>query len=95
MLPSLNWFDPTHIENHVLEFYTNLYDVPNDCVDNGLISKVIPKLVIDEDNNLLYKLPSIEKVKSSVFNFNKGRVPQLGGFSRAFYHFSNIFSQIG
>jgi len=84
-----------YIENHVVEFYTNLYDVPNDCVDNGFVSKVILKLVFNEDNNLLYKLPYVEKVKSSVFYLNKGRAPQLGSFSGAFYQFSNFISQIG
>lgn len=33
----------------------------NECVENGLVSKVIPNLVSEEENNDLIKIPSRRK----------------------------------
>ncbi|PNX55219.1 hypothetical protein L195_g048846, partial [Trifolium pratense] len=85
--------DPLEIENHVINYYTNLYAVSNNCVDNGLIAKVIPKIVTDEDNMMLTKIPTMEEVKTAVFSMNGSGAPGPDGFGGSFYQsFWNIIA---
>ncbi|XP_019447216.1 PREDICTED: uncharacterized protein LOC109350434 [Lupinus angustifolius] len=55
------------IENHVLDFYTNLFASPNNTSSNSLIHDVIPCLVVDDDNSMLTNLPSQTEIKAVVF----------------------------
>lgn len=51
------------IERHVLDFYSSLFSVDNDCVDNNLVEYVIPKLVTEQDNVTLTNIPNMEEVR--------------------------------
>lgn len=51
------------IEQHVLNFYTNLYCSENTCSNSDFISNAIPNLVSMEDNLMLTNLPSMEEVR--------------------------------
>lgn len=55
------------IENHVINYFNNLYAFSNSCINNGLVDKGIPSLVSVEDNIMLTNIPSMEEVKSAVF----------------------------
>lgn len=52
--------DHDGIAQHVLNFYTNLYVSPNNCVPNDLINRVVPSLVTNAENDILTAIPSTE-----------------------------------
>jgi len=37
--------EPTEFEEHVLTYFQNIFGGENNCMDNGLVAKVIPTLV--------------------------------------------------
>lgn len=41
------------IEHHVLSYFSSLYASSNDCVDNDLISTVVPHSIFSSDNDFL------------------------------------------
>ncbi|XP_019435946.1 PREDICTED: uncharacterized protein LOC109342412 [Lupinus angustifolius] len=73
------------IENHVLDYYTNLFASHNSTVPNSLIQEVIPRLVTDSDNSMLTSMPSLAEIKSAVFALNEEGAPGPDGFSGCFY----------
>lgn len=75
----------TDIENHVLDFFSNLYASENSCNDNGLVDKVIPPMVSMEDNLMLTNLLSFEEVKAAVFGMNGAGSPGSDGFGGRFF----------
>lgn len=77
--------DHDGIAQHVLNFYTNLYASPNNCVPNDLISRVVPSLVTDAENDILTAIPSTEEIKLAVFSMNGDGAPGSDGFAGCFY----------
>lgn len=75
------------IENHILEFYSNLYAYDNSCSDNGLVDSVIPALVSSEDNSFLTNVPSKEEVKNAVFSLDSSSALGPDGFGGSFYNY--------
>lgn len=73
------------IEAHVLVYYTSLYSSHNACFNNGLIDRVVSNLVTMEDNVFLTNLPSMEKVRSTVFSMNASGAPGPDSFGGMFY----------
>lgn len=78
------------IENHILDFYSNLYASDNSYIDNGLIYAVILDLVTSRDNCILTNIPSMEEVKDAIFSLDKNSAPGFNGFGGNFYHASGI-----
>lgn len=76
---------PNDIVQHVLNFYSNLYVVPNNCQSNDLISRVVPNLVSQEDNRILTMMPSKDEIKKAVFDMNGEGAPGPEGFGGCFY----------
>ncbi|XP_019435293.1 PREDICTED: uncharacterized protein LOC109341779 [Lupinus angustifolius] len=74
------------IADHVLQYYTNLFDSPNLAFPNELFRKVIPVLVSKEDNNHLTQMPSSEEIKRVVFAMSSDSSPGPDGFGGSFYH---------
>ncbi|XP_019433790.1 PREDICTED: uncharacterized protein LOC109340533 [Lupinus angustifolius] len=73
------------IENHVLDYNTNLFASPNIVVPNSLIQDVIPRLVTDSDNLMLTIMPSLSEIKDAVFALNEEGAPGPNGFSGCFF----------
>lgn len=55
--------DHDDIAQHVLNYFSSLYDVPNECHAINLISFVVPASVTLEDNNALTRLPFFMRTK--------------------------------
>ena len=83
--------DPTEIEEHVLSYFQNISSGVNNCVDNGLVAKVIPKLVSTEENANLIAAPLFHEVKNAVFDMNADGAPGPDGFGG---HFFSIFGTL-
>lgn len=76
---------PSLLEQHVVQYYSNLYASENDCVDNGLVEKFIPKLVSNEDNVMVTNILTIKDVRTIVFSLIRSGAPGPNGFGGAFY----------
>ncbi|XP_004292086.1 PREDICTED: uncharacterized protein LOC101295596 [Fragaria vesca subsp. vesca] len=50
--------DPLTIQNHIVAYYTDLFANHADYCDTGLISRVIPSLITDDENMSLTSVPS-------------------------------------
>lgn len=72
------------IENHVLQYYKELFAKENNCSSNGLIDSVIPPVVSNEDNTMLTNLPTREEVKNAIFAMNINSAPGPDGFGGGF-----------
>ena len=80
--------EPTAIEEHVLTYFQNIFGGVNNCVDNGLVAKVIPSLVSTEENAALIAMPLFEDIKNAVFDMNADGAPDPDGFGGHFFqHF--------
>jgi len=77
--------DSKLIEDHILEFYRNIYAESN---SNGLntgsmeefIGSYILEIVYSEENIMLTKIPNYLKIKNEVFNLNGNNAPGPNGF---------------
>jgi len=79
------------IEDHILDFYKNLYaeSVSNNQDTSNMeyfIGTYIPELVSFEENMMLIKCPDYLEIKNVVFNLNGNSDPGLDGFGGVFYH---------
>jgi len=79
------------IEDHILDFYKNLYaesisNVPDTSNMEDFISSYIPKLVSSKENMMLIKCPNFLEIKTIVFNLNGNIAPGPDGFGGVFYH---------
>lgn len=75
----------SEIEQHILQYYTDLYATDNQCRDNGLVERVIPCTVSAEDNTMLINMPTLEEVKSVVLSMNGAGAPGPDGFGGSFF----------
>lgn len=73
------------IENHILDFYKDLFSTDNNCRDNGLVEEVIQPMVNDEDNSMLTKVLSRFEIKDAVFGMNADGAPGPDGFGGFFF----------
>lgn len=77
--------DPRDIAQHAISYFENLYVVPNNCLPNDLISRVVPATVTQMDNAFLTSLPSNDEIKKAVFAINNEGDPGPDGFGGCFY----------
>ncbi|XP_019435225.1 PREDICTED: uncharacterized protein LOC109341721 [Lupinus angustifolius] len=73
------------IDNHVLSYFTNLYASENVTQPSNLIDYVIPKLVTQEDNNMLSRIPLDDEIRDAVFAMNGEGAPSPDGFGGCFF----------
>ena len=83
--------DPKIIEDHILDFYKNLYaESISNVLDTDnmedFIGTYIPELVYSKENMMLIKCPDFSEIKNVVFNLNGNNAPGLDGFGGVFYH---------
>jgi len=79
------------IEDHILDFYKNLYaesisNVPDTSNMEDCIGSYIPELVSSEENMMLIKCLDFLEIKSAAFNLNGKSVLGPDGFGGVFYH---------
>ena len=75
------------IKDDVVNFFSDLFNghsTAND-LDFGIIPEVIPKLVTNEDNQLLVRAPSFKEIKQTVFSMNEHSTPGPDGSGGYFY----------
>ena len=80
--------DPKIIEDHILDFYKNLYaeSISNvlDTVNmEDFIGTYIPAMVSSGENMMLIKCPDFSEIKNAVFNLNGNSAPGPDGFGGA------------
>ncbi|XP_019455110.1 PREDICTED: uncharacterized protein LOC109356233 [Lupinus angustifolius] len=73
--------DQHAIEEHVLDYFTNLYASKNETLPSSLISQVIPQLVFDDGNIMLSSIPLNEEIISVVFAMNGEGAPGPDGLA--------------
>lgn len=54
--------DPHSIQAHIVDYYTTLFAKHADYQNNGLVSPVIPSMVIVEENVALTNVPLPEEI---------------------------------
>ena len=79
--------DSNGIKEAAHSFFTELYSGPDlDPVDpNSYPLTEIPKLISEEDNQLLNNPVSIREIKKSLFNMDLDKAPGPDGFTARFY----------
>lgn len=65
-------------------FFKNLLSLEEHYIDEAIL-QVIPKLVTEEENSLLTRLPAMEEVRDVVFSMSADSSPGPDGFSGSFY----------
>ncbi|XP_024156000.1 uncharacterized protein LOC112163980 [Rosa chinensis] len=73
------------IENHAVQHFSSTFSHDNKIIDTGLVERVIPRMVTDEENAALLALPLGEEIKATVFSMDGSSAPGPDGFSGAFY----------
>ena len=77
---------PADIEAHILAYFQSIFSVDNNCGSNNMVAQMIPRLVTDNDNIMLSRLPLQDEVKSAVFFYLNGDgAPGQDGFGGHFY----------
>jgi hypothetical protein len=77
--------DQSHIADHIVTYYKNLFSTNFVLQDSRLVDEVIPHLVTDDVNEILTMLPSAEEIKAAVFALNKDSAPGPDGFGAFFF----------
>ncbi|XP_019435162.1 PREDICTED: uncharacterized protein LOC109341675 [Lupinus angustifolius] len=77
--------DRQDIDNHVMDYFTNLYAFENVTQPSNLIDSMTPKLVSEEDNTMLSKIPLEDEIKDVVFAMNGEGAPGPDGFGGCFF----------
>jgi len=87
MMGEVRLTEPYDIENHVLEYFQDIFGVDNTCISNDLVSTMIPHLVTEVDNLMLTAAPGVDEIKQAVFYLNGEGVPGPDGFGGHFFQF--------
>lgn len=76
--------DQSTIGALVETYFLNILSSKEHYIDEEIF-QVIPKLVTEEDNLLLTRLPAMEEVRDVVFSMSADSSPGPDGFSGSFY----------
>jgi len=79
--------DTKDMEAHVVNYFMNIFCGNNNCVPNGLVERVVPLLVSEEDNVALTSMSLLDEIKNVVFDLNADSAPGPDGFGAHFYQF--------
>lgn len=70
-----------------------MFATSNNCVDNGLVEEVIPKLVTLEDNNFMKAMPREDEIKTTIFGVRADSALGPDGFGAfSFQNYWDIIS---
>jgi len=79
------------IEQHVLQYFTNIFSAPTSYVANDLPNRLIPSIVTEAENNMLTAIPLHDEIKGAILDLNGDSAPGPDGYSGHFFqHFWNI-----
>lgn len=91
MMGDVRLTEPRHIEEHVLDYFQGIFGVDNSCIHNDLVIRVIPSLVINNENSMLTAAPDVDEIKRAVFDLNGDGEPGPDVFGGHFFqHFWDI-----
>jgi len=68
------------LQEIVLDYFSDICASENSYEKNDMVSWVIFKLVIGDNNAMITNIPSMEEVKSAVFSLNGDGAPSPGRF---------------
>jgi len=77
--------DPSQMEAHVVGYFQNIFGGNNHCTPNGIVARVVPTIVSEDDNIALTAMPLLEEIKKAVFGLNVDGAPGPDGFGAHFY----------
>ena len=78
--------DPSCIQNHILDFYQNLFKADSSVVSNfDVISLIIPHMVTDEKNLTLFQCPTPDEIQHTFFHLDAHSAPGPNGFTGIFF----------
>ena len=77
--------DPHYIQNHIVDYYKNLFTKHAEYEDSGLVSKVIHSMVTPEKNTMLTSVPLSEEIWAAVKSMDPDSAPGLDRFNGHFF----------
>ena len=81
-------YDANVIENHVVDFFSNVF-CPNTGVSSNtgvsLIKDIVPSLVLNSDNSEITRCPSFDEIKKCAFMMDPHSAPGPDGFTSLFF----------
>nr|XP_011470584.1 PREDICTED: uncharacterized protein LOC105353269 [Fragaria vesca subsp. vesca] len=77
--------DPHYIQNHIVDYYKNLFTKHAEYEDSGLVSKVIHSMVTPEENTMLTSVPLSEEIWAAVKSMDPDSAPGPDGFNGHFF----------
>ncbi|KAL6224691.1 hypothetical protein ACLB2K_003546 [Fragaria x ananassa] len=77
--------DPHSIQNHIIDYYKNLFTKHAEYEDSGLVSKVIHSMVTHEENTALTIVPLPEEIWAAVKSMDPDSAPGPDGFNDHFF----------
>ncbi|KAL6182579.1 hypothetical protein ACLB2K_043998 [Fragaria x ananassa] len=77
--------DPHYIQNHIVDYYKNLFTKHAEYEDSGLVSKVIHSMVTLEENTMLTSVPLSEEIWAAVKSMDPDSASGPDGFNGYFF----------
>ncbi|XP_062008504.1 uncharacterized protein LOC133725310 [Rosa rugosa] len=73
------------IASHVVQHFSSLFTKDESITNTGLVERVIPALVTEEENLMLAASPSIEEIRGAVMGMDGFSAPGPDGFGGSFF----------
>ena len=67
--------DADIMQNHIVEYFSNLFSAPNIQRDYSFVNQIIPLFVSPNDNNLLLRVHMDLEIKEVVFSMDANSSP--------------------
>ncbi|KAL6194794.1 hypothetical protein ACLB2K_035870 [Fragaria x ananassa] len=77
--------DPHSIQDHIVNYYMDLFAKHANYQDSGLVSRVIPSMVTEEENASLTSVPLPEEIWGAVKSMDLDSAPGPDGFNGHFF----------
>ena len=76
------------IERELLDHFKNIHQEPQICRQLAInqITQLIPKMIIEEHNQMLLRPISLQEVEAAVAQTKIGKAPGPDGFTSNFFH---------
>lgn len=68
------------LDNHVINFYKNLFNLKNNSNYNDMVERIISHLITHVNNEYLTKISQPEKIKNAMYKIDGNSVPDPDGF---------------
>ena len=74
-----------NIAKEACMYFQNIFTEKSDKISEEVLN-CIPRMVTDEQNQLLQQMPNMQELKKVVFSMNPNSAPGPDGFGGKFYH---------